>query len=363
MDNKRIEKEMRQFELILHYHFIQISWLAKAMRSVKIEVDGEGKNHDEYTNEGLATVGDTMLKSMISDMLYRYGITTKGAITKAKEGIENNDTMHKLMLGEDWIRYSYNDLHFTMDNPPQHEKVVSKKHDPYIEAIVGAIYYDSNYDTTKRWVNKYLIPLLGKWDKPEDIEYSKLPEQFVLKANHGCGCNIIVKDKKALDVDEACRKMHKWLRINYAYLCGELQYEKIKPCIIAEEFISDLDGDIPDYKVWCFNGKAYYIMYLSDRTRGLKMAFFDRNWIKQDFVYSYPQIIEQVPKPNCLQEMLDIAEKLSSGFPLVRVDLYILKDGSIKFGELTFTSAGGKSVWSPSNADLELGNLLKLPII
>ena len=210
---------------------------------------------------------------------------------------------------------------------------------------------------------KYLIPLLGKWDKPEDIEYSKLPEQFVLKANHGCGCNIIVKDKKALDVDEACRKMHKWLRINYAYLCGELQYEKIKPCIIAEEFISDLDGDIPDYKVWCFNGKAYYIMYLSDRTRGLKMAFFDRNWIKQDFVYSYPQIIEQVPRPNCLQEMLDIAEKLSSGFPLVRVDLYILKDGSIKFGELTFTSAGGKSVWSPSNADLELGNLLKLPII
>lgn len=210
---------------------------------------------------------------------------------------------------------------------------------------------------------KYLIPLLGKWDKPEEIEYSKLPEQFVLKANHGCGCNIIVKDKKSLEVDEVCRKMHKWLRTNYAYLCGELQYEKIKPCIIAEEFISDLDGDIPDYKVWCFNGKAHYIMYLSGRSKGLKMAFFDRNWVKQDFVYSYPRIMEQVPKPICLQEMLDIAEKLSLGFPLVRVDLYILNDGSIKFGELTFTSAGGKSVWSPSNADLELGNLLKLPKI
>lgn len=208
---------------------------------------------------------------------------------------------------------------------------------------------------------KYLIPLLGKWDKPEDIEYSKLPNQFVLKANHGCGCNIIVKDKNSLDAEVVCRKMHEWLRLNYAYLCGELQYEKIKPCIIAEEFISDLDGDIPDYKIWCFNGKAHYIMYLSDRARGLKMAFFDRNWVKQDFVYSYPRITEQVPKPICLQEMLDISEKLSSGFPLVRVDLYLLKNGSIKFGELTFTSAGGKSVWSPSNADLELGNLLKLP--
>lgn len=163
MDSKRIEKEMRQFELVLHYHFNQISWLAKAMCSVKIEVDGEGKNHDEYTNEGLATVGDTMLKSMISDMLYRDGITTKGAITDAKKDIENNDTMHRLMLGEDLIKYSYNDLHFTMDNPPQHEKVVSKKHDPYVEAIVGAIYYDSNYETTRRWVNKILIPLLKKY--------------------------------------------------------------------------------------------------------------------------------------------------------------------------------------------------------
>lgn len=208
---------------------------------------------------------------------------------------------------------------------------------------------------------KYLIPLLGKWDKPEDIDYSKLPNQFVLKANHGCGCNIIVKEKSSLDVEVVSRKMHEWLRLNYAYLCGELQYEKIKPCIIAEEFISDLDGDIPDYKVWCFNGKAHYIMYLSDRARGLKMAFFDRNWVKQDFVYSYPRVTGVVPKPACLQEMLDIAEKLSSGFPHVRVDLYILKDGSIKFGELTFTSAGGKSVWSPSNAEQELGNLLKLP--
>lgn len=163
MDSRRIDREMRQFELIIHYHFNQISWLAKAMKSILIRIGGEGENHKEYSNEGLATVGDTLLKSMISDRLYRSGIQAKGAITEAKKDIENNDTMHKLMIGEDWIRYSYNDLHFTMDNPPQHERVVSKKHDPYVEAIVGAIYYDSNYDTTKRWVNNFLIPLLEKY--------------------------------------------------------------------------------------------------------------------------------------------------------------------------------------------------------
>lgn len=164
MDKKRIEKEMRQFELLLHYHFNQISWLSKAMQSIKIDIIGEGKNHDEYTNEALATVGDTILKSIIADKLYKEGYQTKGAITDAKKDIENNATMHKLMLGEDWIRYSYNDEYFAMDNPPQHKKVVSGKHDPYIEAIVAAIYYDSgSYDTTKRWVLNFLIPMLQRY--------------------------------------------------------------------------------------------------------------------------------------------------------------------------------------------------------
>ena len=163
MDVKRIEKEMREFELILQYHFNDYHWLAKAMQSVKIDVVGEGKNHKEYTNDGLATVGDAILKLVIADDLYRGGCTTKGAITANKSDLENNDIMHKVMLKEGWIQYSYNELHFTKDNAPQHEMVVSKKHCPYIEAIVGAIYYDSNYDTTKRWILKFLIPTIQKY--------------------------------------------------------------------------------------------------------------------------------------------------------------------------------------------------------
>ena len=164
MEKKRIEKEMRELELKLHYHFNDISWLAKAMGSIKIEVTGRGKNGSEYSNEGLATVGDTILKSVIADRLYRDGIRTKGEITVKKSDLENNSAMHRMMLSEGLIDYSYNELHFYKDPQiPDHEKVVCKEHDPYVEAIVGAVYYDSNYDTTRRWILKWLLPLLEKY--------------------------------------------------------------------------------------------------------------------------------------------------------------------------------------------------------
>lgn len=106
-----------------------------------------------------------MLKSVIADHLYRTkNIRTKGEITTAKSDLENNTTIHGVMLGEGLISYSYNDLHFYKDpNIPDHEKVVCKEHDSYVEAIVGAVYYDSNYDPTRRWILKWLLPLLEKY--------------------------------------------------------------------------------------------------------------------------------------------------------------------------------------------------------
>jgi dsRNA-specific ribonuclease len=164
LEKERIKSEMKEFELILHYHFNEIEWLSKAMKSVLLpKKETDGKNHKEYSNEGLATVGDTIIKSVIADKLYRDGLTTKGSITDAKKDLENNETMHNVMINEEWINYAYNNDYFIMDNPPQENMVVSKEHDPYIEAIVAAIYYDSgNYDTTKRWILKFLIPMLQK---------------------------------------------------------------------------------------------------------------------------------------------------------------------------------------------------------
>ncbi|MDO5546264.1 MAG: ATP-grasp fold amidoligase family protein [Eubacteriales bacterium] len=210
---------------------------------------------------------------------------------------------------------------------------------------------------------EYLVPLLGVWDSFDAIDFSQLPQKFVLKTNHGCATNIIVTDKDALDRAAAKKKMDDWLKTNYAFKNGfELQYMNIPPKIIAETYLENGGGDLKDYKVFCFNGKADCIMYLSDRKTGLRMAFYDLDWNKLDFTYSFPRIEEEIPKPDKLSEMVSLAEKLAAGFAHVRVDFYVLNDGSIKFGELTFTSASGACTWSDAAVNRRFGEMITLPI-
>lgn len=161
---ERIKNEMEKLAHILQYPFKEIEWLSKAMQSILLpKKESDGKNHKEYSNECLATVGDTIIKLVIVDKFFKEGITTKGSITEAKKNLESNKTMHRIMLNEGWIKYSYNSDYFLMDNPPQDKMVVSGEHDPYIEAIVAAIYYDSgSFEVTKCWILKRLIPLLEK---------------------------------------------------------------------------------------------------------------------------------------------------------------------------------------------------------
>ena len=221
----------------------------------------------------------------------------------------------------------------------------------------------------REWVKEkigeqYLIPLLGVYDKFEDIDFAKLPNQFVIKCNHGCAYNIIVKDKSKLDLAEAKAKLDKWLHENFAFKAGyELHYRDIKPKIIIEKFIENKGtDDLYDYKFWCFNGKLAYIQFLSERNlSGLKMAFYDRKWNKQTFVYSHPLDKKTIKKPDNLDEMIQLAEALSKGFPCVRVDFYRLNDGTIYFGEMTFTSASGNCKWNDEHINRALGNMIKLP--
>ena len=204
---------------------------------------------------------------------------------------------------------------------------------------------------------KYLVSLLGVWNKFSEIDFDKLPQKFVLKANHGCGWNVVVIDKSKIDYLDLYEKFDKWMNINFAYRVGlEMQYKDINPKIIAEEYLENFEGDVYDYKVFCFNGKAKYIMFLSDRKKSLKMAFYDTKWNKLPLVYSYQQSERVVNKPKCLDELLFVAEKLAAGFPHVRVDFYIMNNGKIKFGEMTFTSASGFCKWNAEEYDLLLGS-------
>ena len=209
---------------------------------------------------------------------------------------------------------------------------------------------------------EYLVPLLGAWDSFDDIDFDKLPKQFVLKANHGNGWNVIVRDKSTFDKEAARNKFNEWMHLNWAFMEGfELQYLNIPPKIIAEQYLENGNDDLYDYKVFCFNGKAESIMFLSERRRELKMAFYNLQWEKLPFVYSYPQNPDEIPKPTNLELMIRLAEKLAEGFPHVRVDFYVLNDGSIKFGEMTFSTDSGICKWNIPEQNRVYGDLITLP--
>lgn len=211
---------------------------------------------------------------------------------------------------------------------------------------------------------KYLIPLLGTWDKFDDIDFDRLPDKFVLKANHGCGWNIIVKDKSSFDKAAARKEFSKWLNTNFAFINGfELHYKDISPKIIAEEFIENEGMDLYDYKIWCFNGRPKFIAFMAERQAELKMAFYDLTWNLLPFTRIYPQYNKLVKKPDNLDEMIHIAKILCKDFIHVRVDLYRLDDGSLKFGEMTFTTASGRCSWNPPEYDLLIGQMIALPEI
>ena len=196
------------------------------------------------------------------------------------------------------------------------------------------IYDTTNEKTTlsdkyevRSWVadiigEEHLVPLLGVWDKYDDIDFTTLPKRFVLKCNHGCGYNFMVKDKDNIDHEKAKRCFEKWMTINDAFLFGfELQYRDIERRIIAEEYIEQLDGDLYDYKIHVFNGKPKIIQVIGDRnaeTHSAKETFFDTEWNQVDLMYhTYDSFFTLPTKPDNLDEILDIAGRLGGYFVML----------------------------------------------
>lgn len=184
-----------------------------------------------------------------------------------------------------------------------------------------------------------LTDIIGVYDKPEKIPWDTLPDKFVLKCNHGSGYNIVCSDKQKLDLQKTVKQLRKWLRTDYSLSYAEVQYHDIKPLILCEKFLEPEHGDVPDdYKVYCLNGKAECIMVCQGRDSGsCRFYFFDRewNWLKWSIGTEKMQSVN-CRKPECLEKLLYYAEKLSKGFPFVRMDFYIIGT-QIFFGEMTFT--------------------------
>ena len=209
---------------------------------------------------------------------------------------------------------------------------------------------------------EYIIPTYGVWNHFDEIDFDKLPDQFVLKTTHDSGGVIICKDKKTLDKNAAKVKLEKSLKNDYYYTSKEWPYKNVVPRIIAEKYMEDESGELCDYKLFCFDGKMKALFIATDRfTSGeeTKFDFFDENFNHLPFTNGHPNATKPIKKPESFQQMKDLAEKLSQKIPHVRVDFYCT-NGKIYFGELTFFHWRGFKRFEPEEWDFKFGEWFKL---
>ncbi len=302
------------------------------------------------------------LSTYIKDpLLIGYGL-----IRRMAPYIRNDETylkilfflrMHKMLNLENPQAFSeklqWLKLH---DRKPEYTKLVDKYAvKEYVANIIG---------------EEYVIPTIGVWDKPEDIDWDNLPNKFVLKTTHGGGSVgvVICKDKKDFDRNEAIKKLNKSLKQDIYIELREWPYKNVKKRIIAESFLGDTNIQtqyLTDYKFFCFNREPKFCQVIKDREIKETIDFFDMKWQHLPFngLHSHGHIYEksaEVPKrPEFFDEMKEIVYKLSKGLCFSRIDLYDV-NGKIYFGEITLYPASGMGYFKPKKYNQVLGNMINL---
>jgi hypothetical protein len=208
---------------------------------------------------------------------------------------------------------------------------------------------------------EHIIPTLGVWDNVEDINFDSLPQQFVLKCTHDSGGLVVCKDKLKLNIEAARQKLAKAMKRNYYAVSREWGYKYVTPRIIAEKFMEDNETHaLNDFKFFCFNGKVKMLYVATDRASDVKFNWFDRDFKSLDIVNSHPTNTNMPQKPRTFEKMVELAEKLSAGYPFIRVDLYEV-NGSVYFGEYTLYHMGGTTPFEPEEWDYKIGSWINLP--
>lgn len=260
----------------------------------------------------------------------------------------------------------YNDYHANLNNPKSfNEKLQWLKlhdHNPKYTQLVD------KYEVKKYVADKvgedYVIPTLGIYRSFDDICFDKLPQQFVLKCTHDSGSIIRCKDKDGFDPIAVKDFLDNRLKFDYFLAGREWPYKNVNRRIIAEKYLENKNGqDIIDYKFLCADGVVQYVFTCSNRNTktGLRVNFYERDWTPLPFERHYPKRKEEIEKPGQLSEMIELAEKLSSGLKFVRVDFFII-DGHIYFSELTFFPGGGMEEFIPVEWDYKLGEMINLDL-
>lgn len=256
---------------------------------------------------------------------------------KYKLKLENPKTFNEKLQ---WLKlYDRKDIYTKMV-----DKYEAKK---YVASIIG---------------EEYIIPTLGVYNQFEDIDFSQLPNQFVIKCTHDSGGIVICKNKETFDFKQAKKKLERKLKQNFYYNAREWPYKNVKPRIIVEKYIEDVNNkDLTDYKLMCFNGKVKCSFVCIERNSksGLKIDFYDENWEKMNFARHYRNSNKETKKPNNYEKMVEFSEQLSKGTKFVRVDFYEIKD-QLYFGELTFYPGAGYEEFTPFKYDELLGSWIDL---
>lgn len=256
-----------------------------------------------------------------------------------------------------------------LDNPQTYNEKLQwlKLYDRRIEYTTMVDKFAAKEYVSEKIGNEFVIPTYGIWDKFDEINFEKLPNQFVLKCTHDSGGVVVCKDKRLLDYSLAKKKIERCLKNNYYYRSMEWPYKNVPKKIIAEQYMSDSTennrGGLTDYKFYCFNGKAYKVMLCLDRDKGdTKFYSFDKKWnlLRHNKRGLAAPENFTLPKPSQIDEMFEIAELLSIGIPFVRVDLYFVHN-QIYFGELTFYPDSGFDYNILPEIDRLYGSMIELP--
>lgn len=299
----------------------------------------------------------TSLKKYVTESSYRFDINNYVGLNKKKSD-------KNFILKSYFIKFGKKlDLIYpeTFNEKLQWLKLYDRKS----EYTMMVDKYKARDYISEKIGSQYLIPLLGVWDDPNDIDFSTLPDKFVLKCNHNSGLGMcICKDKSVLNIKNIKKGLKRGLKQDYYITGREWPYKDVPRKIIAEQFMKSDAGGLTDYKVHCFNGEPKLILVCKDRftQTGLTEDFFTSSWEHLDIRRpTHPNSSTEIAKPEELPEMLVLAKQLSEGIPFLRVDFYIIEH-KVYFSELTFYPASGFEKFVPEKWDDILGSWLELPL-
>lgn len=212
---------------------------------------------------------------------------------------------------------------------------------------------------------QYLVPMLGVYDRAEEIPWHALPDQFVAKCTHGSHCGVICTDRTTFDRRAAARKLNRWLKRNWYWFGREPVYRNMEPRILVEQFVGKR-GQVPaDYKVMCYHGVPQ-VVQVHEKTEGVHSIGFYSESGKKLGIYKvgYPTGQRERLEPALLAPLLMAAKRLAESVdaPYLRTDFYLV-DGQVYFSEMTFFDSSGFRRFGPDGADEWLGSMLKLDVM